>query len=78
MTSHRQLFYSRGMDKEEIKRVRRWLGLTQQQVAEKFGVHHTLICHWESGHRKPTADDLKELQVMRKQAQKLVTSQLGR
>lgn len=32
-----------------LKKRRLICGLTQKQLAEALGVHHTLICKWENG-----------------------------
>lgn len=40
---------------------RRALGLTQQQLADRVGVHQTRVSHWERGSRAPSADQLQAL-----------------
>lgn len=40
---------------------RRNLNMTQQQLAERVGVHQTRVSHWERGSRVPTADQLQGL-----------------
>ncbi len=40
---------------------RRRLDLTQQQLADRVGVHQTRVSHWERGSRMPTGDQLQAL-----------------
>jgi transcriptional regulator with XRE-family HTH domain len=42
-----------------IREIRKEAGLTQEQVAEVGGLHHTGISHLESGRRNPNLDTLK-------------------
>lgn len=39
---------------EKVKKVRRILQLTQQQLAEKLGVKNYTVNRWEKGHHEPT------------------------
>ena len=53
------------MTKQEIgkilKSAREATGLTQQQVAEKFGRKQQVVGHWETGYAQPDANTLFEL-----------------
>jgi transcriptional regulator with XRE-family HTH domain len=49
------------MTKEEIRAQRLRLGLTQQQLADKFGLNHNTISRWESGAIVPEAMGMLEL-----------------
>ena len=39
------------MDKEEIRRLREQLGLTQEEMARLLGVSHNTVQKWEGGQR---------------------------
>jgi len=45
----------------EVKRRRRALDLTQEQVGEKLSVNKSLVGHWESGHTTIKLSHLKRL-----------------
>lgn len=47
-----------------VKYLRRKHNLTQQQLAWVVGVDNTLVSHWESGKRSPTAKGLKEVAIL--------------
>jgi len=42
----------------DFQTIRKALGLTQAQMAGKFGVTRQTVSHWEQGRRKPRADVL--------------------
>lgn len=44
--------------KNRIESLRKKVGLSQQELAEKIGVHQTAISQWEQGHTKPGFDAL--------------------
>lgn len=44
-----------------IYNLRKNLGLTQKEVAEKLGVAHTLVSSWENCEKKISADKCKKL-----------------
>ncbi len=44
-------FYNREVFREE----RKALGLTEQKLADRLGVHRTTVGHWERGTRTPNA-----------------------
>lgn len=44
-----------------LAQARRRKSLTQRQLAEKLGVHHTLVSSWERGVRRPGPSNLKKL-----------------
>lgn len=48
-------------DNELLADLRVRKGLTQQQLAEKMGVHRTLIVRWESGQVCPSMENIKKL-----------------
>jgi len=44
---------------QNIKNLRKSLGLTQQEMADVIGVRKTTICNYESGYARPTINTLK-------------------
>jgi transcriptional regulator with XRE-family HTH domain len=36
----------------------------QKEIAEKMGVHPSLVSHWMAGRRKPGRDKLKQLSAL--------------
>lgn len=36
-------------------------GMTQHALARQMGVGDTVVSHWETGHRRPTLDNLRRL-----------------
>lgn len=55
------------MDKDEIRRIRHKLGLSQQKFSEKLGVSWVSVCRWENGKNEPkpeTIDKILELAKM--------------
>lgn len=44
-----------------IKKLRKSMGLTQQEMANIIGVRKTTICNYESGYAKPTINTLKTI-----------------
>ena len=38
----------------EIKELRKRLKLTQQQLADKLGVHRVTVAEWETNHKRPS------------------------
>jgi DNA-binding transcriptional regulator YiaG len=44
----------RNVDSEEVKRIRRRLGLTQTELAEALGVRRGAVARWENGARRVT------------------------
>ena len=47
-----------------IKELRKRLGLTQEQFAQKVGVTFVTVNNWEKGHRRPHPFLLKKLLSM--------------
>ena len=52
MTGSISVGYILGMTPEDLKRIRRQLGLTQKELAEKLGVTLVTVGRWEAGMRK--------------------------
>ena len=44
------------MENQQIKTLRKELGLSQRQFAKKLGVSHTIVRFWESGKKSPSND----------------------
>lgn len=49
------------MKLSNIKIIRKYLNLTQEQLAEKIGVAFSTVNRWEKGHYKPSKLALKEI-----------------
>ena len=45
----------------DIKRLRKAIGLTQEELSERIGVHENTIRLWEKGLREPRLSDMKKL-----------------
>lgn len=43
---------------DTLRNQRESLGLTQTEAANRSGLHRTTVVKWESGDRRPSADDL--------------------
>lgn len=54
------------MTSEEIQAIRKRIGLTQEQLAEKLGVTIHAVRKWEQGQRQVKGAALKLLQEMKK------------
>ena len=42
------------MTGKDIKELRKKYKLTQQQLADKLGVHQVTVAEWEAGRKKPS------------------------
>jgi len=42
------------MQRADIERLRKWLGLTQEAFAQRVGVSVRTVAGWEAGTRKPS------------------------
>lgn len=58
------------MTAEEIRALRKALGLTQRQLADKVGVHESAVSQWERGARKPGKWSLHQLSRLAKKRRK--------
>jgi putative transcriptional regulator len=58
------------MNKEDVKALRKKLGLTQAQLAEKMGVTLQAVQHWEQGRRAVTGSAKMLMQCLGKKARK--------
>lgn len=55
------------MDKvfcENLKYIRKDMGLTQKQVAEKLGVVESCYANWEQGRTEPSISMLRNLSII--------------
>lgn len=50
-----------GIKLNQIARIRKKFGITQQQLSERLEVDRSTIAKWESGESMPRADKLPEL-----------------
>ena len=57
------------MDNQDIKGLRKKLGMTQQELADKIGVDRVTVARWEAGEKKPS--NLARRQLQRLQQQKV-------
>jgi len=53
------------MESREIKKLRKEMGYTQKEFAEKLGVSFAAVNRWERGHNKPQPDRLLRIREMR-------------
>lgn len=53
------------MNPEELKRRRKALNLTQNELAEKLGVSGNTVSRWEKGESWPDADGMLDLALQR-------------
>ena len=58
------------MNPEEIKTLRKKMGLNQTQFAHKIGVHLQTISRWERGEMTPRGLALKALERMKNRVAK--------
>ena len=58
------------MSSEQIKELRKHLGLTQTEFAEKIGVHLQTVSRWERGEMIPRGLALKALKQLAKRTAK--------
>jgi DNA-binding transcriptional regulator YiaG len=61
------------MKKDEIKKLRRALKLTQEQFAHLIGATFSTINRWENGRSSPRGLYIKALEDIKKQTVKKVT-----
>lgn len=52
------------MTDDDIRALRRDLGLTQAKLAELLGVTPAVVSRWENGHAKPTNSNRKQLLLL--------------
>lgn len=48
-------------DAEKVRALRRFLGLTQQEMAEELGIRQQTVSEWETGVYKPRGPSLRLL-----------------
>jgi DNA-binding transcriptional regulator YiaG len=58
------------VDHHEIRELRKRLGLTQTEMAERLGVHLRTYQQWEYDRRQPRRPTLKLLQLLKDEADK--------
>ena len=54
------------MNGQDIRTLRKQLGLSQREFAEKVGVSRNLIFYWEADKKNPSADSLRQLAELAK------------
>jgi len=62
--------YNRGYDwdSHRIQALRRYLGLTQQELSERLGTRQQTISEWETGMYQPRGTSAKLLSIVAEQA----------
>ena len=60
------LVYNGRMDKNRVIALRQRLKMTQEQFAEKVGVHRITVWRWEAGEKEPSKFVARELERMEK------------
>jgi DNA-binding transcriptional regulator YiaG len=55
-------------DKEHIQALRRYLGLTQQEMAEQLGTRQQTISEWETGMYQPRGASVTLLSIIAEKA----------
>lgn len=63
------------MNAQEIKDLRKSLGLTREQFSVKLGVSMQTVANWERGIYSPTTKTQPKLERLRKKAERLETNQ---
>lgn len=58
------------MNSIEIKALREELNLTQQELADKVGVHRITVTRWELGDIQPSPMAVQALNQLKQEAQK--------
>ena len=58
------------MSPEQIKRIRKVLGLTQQAMADIIGCRQHTVARWETGGMEPRGANLKALRELADRARK--------
>ena len=49
----------------EIRELRKRLGLTQRELAERLDVHKQSVCNWETGRHPPLRIFMRKLEELR-------------
>lgn len=62
--------YKAPMSPEQIKRLRKTLRLTQQELADLIGTYQVTVARWETGARRPRGLYLKALQELAEKAKR--------
>ena len=58
------------MTPKRILKIRKSLGLTQEQIAEEIGAFRETVARWELGQNQPRGANLKALLDLEKKLQK--------
>jgi len=54
-----------------LKSLRKQLGLSQEELAQKLGVSFTSVNRWENGQTKPSKLARKQIDILSKKSEKL-------
>jgi DNA-binding transcriptional regulator YiaG len=64
LISHCDVCYKAAMRPRQVKKLRKDLGLTQQQLAERIGAARESVARWETGKHPPRGANLKALREL--------------
>ena len=59
---------TRGWTSADVRRLRRWLKLSQRRLAEQLGVRHQTISEWETGAYRPRGASARLLDIVAERA----------
>lgn len=66
-----------GSTAEDIRKLRESLGMTQEELAYEVGVSFSTVSRWETGRGEPSRLARRQLDRLRKRAQKQEQKQEG-
>ena len=66
--SQRQQIKRRRWEREQVQALRRHMGLTQRQLAERLGGRQQTISEWETGMYKPRGASITLLSIIAERA----------
>lgn len=69
--------YKDSMTPRQIRRTRKLLGLTQQQLADLIGARQHTVARWETGVNAPRGANLKILQELAEKVKKKTKKKRG-
>ena len=66
------------MDPRQIRAIRAWLGLSQQELADQLRVTQNTVARWETGNRNPSGPALVVLEQLWDRVQHEMTEVKGK
>lgn len=58
------------MNGQKIRKIRKALGLTQEEFSKRLGVSFVTLNRWENHHTSPSALALQQLQILEAQSKR--------